>query len=124
LSLVVKREGKIEIQGFDPDHPGLVVVAIPLNTEPDADWISCFEHPSTYSPSIHLPKVSGKYIIWKADKDRVDKHILWIFKYIDQANACYERVSREKEEKKARMEHQEKIKENELEEIRKKLENL
>lgn len=124
MSTVIKRAGKIKARGFDPDHPGLAIIEIPLNKEPDPEWINCFERPSKWTPSIHPPRVEGKFIVWRADKDRVDKNIKWIFDYIDQANTCYERALEKKQKKEERLQKQKRLKEKELEEIESKLENL
>lgn len=124
MSDIIKREGKIQVRGFDPKHSGLAIVWIPLNKAPDADWINCFEHPRTFATHIHPPKVQGPFIVWRADKDKADKDIEWIFKYIEQANTCYQEVLKEREERKARMQEQEKLEEKELEKIKKKFENL
>jgi len=124
MNAKIKRAGKIKVRGFDPDHPGLVIVEIPLNREPDPEWIDCFEHPSKWTPSIHPPRINGKFIVWRADKDRVNQHIKWIFDYIDQANACYERVLKEKQEEEARLAQQRRLKKKELEEIQRELEKI
>jgi hypothetical protein len=120
----IERSGKIKIRGFDPEYPGLVIVEIPLNEEPSAEWADCFRHPTTFTPGIHPPQVEGKAIVWRAYKDRVDKDIKWVFSYIDQANACYEQVLKEQKEERARREQEAKKKEAELEQIQKNLENL
>lgn len=120
----IERSGKIKVLGIDPKHSGLVIVEIPLNAQPPSEWIDCFQHPSTWTPSLHPPAVNGKSIIWRAVKESVDKDIKWIFSYIEQANACYERVLKEKEKERERIEKEESARKKELEEIQKKLENL
>jgi len=124
MSNRIERSGKIKVIGIDREHPGLVIVEIPLNVQPPSEWIECFRHPSTWNPSIHRPSVNGRSIIWRAVKESVDKDIQWIFRYIEQANACYERILKEKEKERERVEREESAQKSELEEIEKKLENL
>jgi hypothetical protein len=120
----IERAGKIKVIGIDQEHPGLVIIEVPLSVAPDNDWIECFRHPSTWTPSIHSPEVKGKSIVWRAVKETADKDIKWVFSYIDQANACYERILKEKAEQKEQEEKKRSETEKELEKIQKKLDNL
>lgn len=120
----IEREGKIEAIGRDPEHPGLIIIEIPLNDEPDRDWINCFEHPSKWTPSVHMPRVSVKTILWRSPEDSIEKDIHWVFDYMEQANVCYERVMKKREEEQKRIKERERLEAEKLRTITEQLKDL
>lgn len=120
----IEREGKIEAIGRDPEHPGLIIIKIPLNDEPNRDWIDCFEQPSKWTPSVLMPRVSGKAILWRSPEGSIKKDIHWVFDYMEQANACYERVMKKRQEEQKRIEEHERLEAEKLRKITEKLKDL
>lgn len=88
--------------GTDPKASGLVIVEIPLDVRPDSDWADCFFNPTTSSVSVHPPRIFGDMIELRATKDRPEKDLEWVYKYIEQANECYRKKMEEKERERQR----------------------
>ena len=95
---VLPLKDKVKAARIDPEASGLVIVEIPLNISPDLDWLQCFSYTTTWTPSVHLPRLSGALIEFRAMKEKPEQDLEWVYKYIDQANECYRKRIKEKEE--------------------------
>jgi hypothetical protein len=95
---VLPLKNKVKAAGIDPEASGLVIIEIPLNLSPDVDWLQCFSYTTTWTPSVHLPRLSGSLIEFRAMKEKPERDLEWVYKYIDQANDCYRKRMKEKEE--------------------------
>jgi hypothetical protein len=112
---VLPLKDKVKAARIDTESPGLVIVEIPLNLTPDSDWVQCFSNTTTWTPNVHLPRAFGALIEFRALKEKPEQDLEWVYKYIEQANECYRKRMREKEEEGKR---QEKIRTDDAEDLR------
>jgi hypothetical protein len=73
-------------------HYAFLIIEITLNGEPDVDWIECFKNPSHFIPDEAHPfkaSVIGSRITFTSFRTNVRTNVLWMDKYIQQANECY-----------------------------------
>jgi hypothetical protein len=69
-----------------------LTVQITLDGEPNSDWIECFKHPSSYIPDESHPSkasIMGDCITFTSFRTNVRTNVIWMDKYIHQANECY-----------------------------------
>ncbi len=74
------------------EHYAFLTIEITLDGEPDADWIECFKNPGTYIPDEAHPfkaSVSSNRIVFTSFRNNVRTNVLWMDKYIQQANELY-----------------------------------
>jgi len=104
---------KVELKRIGPPkvskgtHYAFLTIEITLDGEPNLDWIECFKHPSTFIPDeAHPSKASivGNRITFTSFRTNVRTNVLWMDKYIQQANECYKtmnamRVAQEKSQR-------------------------
>jgi len=64
-------------------------VVFKLDKTPDEDWVSLFEHPSSYTLSIHPASVFGDEIHWSASESDIERSKHWVYDWLDDANKCY-----------------------------------
>ena len=77
-------------------HYAFLTVKITLDGEPSSDWIECFKHPSTFIPDEAHPfkaSVIGNCITFTSFRTNVRTNVLWMDKYIQQANERYKTMS-------------------------------
>ena len=73
-------------------HYAFLTIEITLDGEPDSDWIECFKNPSTFIPDEAHPfkaSVIGNRITFTSFRNNVRTNVLWMDKYIQQANEVY-----------------------------------
>jgi hypothetical protein len=73
-------------------HYAFLIIEITLDGEPDVDWIECFKnHITIYSDEAHPFKasVNSNRITFTSFRTNVRINVLWMDKYIQQANECY-----------------------------------
>jgi len=98
-------------------HYAFLTIKITLDGEPKADWIECFKNPATYIPDEAHPakaKVTGNSITFTSFRGNIRTNVLWMDKYIRQANECFQSMS---EMYKAEIKSQHKRKREEQKEI-------
>ena len=57
-----------------------------------------FNHPTSWTPSVHKALVAGDHIVVRANRDRIEEDLKWIYSYIDQANESYRKFIAEREQ--------------------------
>ena len=77
--------------------------------------VAVFQLHYDLDPSVHLPRLSGALIEFRAMKEKPEQDLEWVYKYIDQANDCYRKRMKEKEEEGRR---HEKIRIDDAEDLR------
>jgi len=102
-------KGALHVVGTDPKYSGITVIEIPLSIRPSPDWIACFDNPTTWSLGVHKAVVHGDRIVVKANSNRIEEDLKWIYSYIDQANKAYLPLMERKERDKR---HQQELIEN------------
>ena len=73
-------------------HYAFLIIEITLDGEPGVDWIECFKNPSHFIPDEAHPfkaSVNGNRITFTSFRTNVRTNVLWMDKYIQQANECY-----------------------------------
>jgi hypothetical protein len=73
-------------------HYAFLTIEIILDGEPDSDWIECFKNPATFIPDEAHPfkaVVDGNRITFTSFRNNVRTNVLWMDKYIQQANEVY-----------------------------------
>ncbi|MGA2681619.1 MAG: hypothetical protein ABSF44_07455 [Candidatus Bathyarchaeia archaeon] len=73
-------------------HYAFLTIEITLDGEPDQDWIECFKNPATFIPDEAHPfnaSVIGNRITFTSFRTNVRTNVVWMDKYIQQANECY-----------------------------------
>lgn len=117
-------KGEIEAIERDPEHPGLIIVKIPLNQAPDSDWIECFIDNPLRWVSVHKPAVEGDSILLRANEEKVEENVKYVLGCIKEANECYQKILEERRSREMETKERE-IKEKEtIEQITKRLRNL
>jgi len=77
-------------------HYAFLNIKITLNAKPSADWIECFKNPATFIPDEAHPAkatVKGNYITFTSFRGNIRTNVLWMDKYVQQANECYNKMS-------------------------------
>ena len=120
----IERSGKIEAIGRDPEYPGLFVIKIPLNEAPNTSWIECFKNPTTWTPSVHPPSVSGNYILLRSPENQIERDIEWILKWIEEANERYEKQLEKSRAERKRAEEKQALEAEKTREINERLAKL
>ncbi len=92
----------LDVYGTDPRYSGITIIEIPLNVRPGPEWIACFNNPTTWSPSVHKAVVRGDRLIVRANSDRIEEDLKWVYSYVDQANKAYRPLVEQKEREKKR----------------------
>ena len=79
----------VRIVGRNSDYSGLFDVKFILDKAPDEDWCTLFEHPTTFTLSLHPAKIYGKEIEWMASEDDIKDKKHWIYDWVEDANKRY-----------------------------------
>ena len=98
-------------------HYAFLTVKITLDGEPSSDWIECFKNPASFIPDeAHPAKASviGNCITFTSFRGNIRTNVLWMDKYVQQANECYKTmdtmyVAEEKSQRKRKKAEQEEI---------------
>ena len=108
-------------------HYAFLNVKITLDGEPSLDWIECFKHPSTFIPDEAEPSkasVSGNCITFKSFRTNVRTNVLWMDRYIQQANECYKTMRAVYRAQEKSQREREKAEKEELDKINESLKDL
>jgi predicted RNA-binding Zn-ribbon protein involved in translation (DUF1610 family) len=114
-------KNKLDVKGIDPKYSGITIIHMPLNLRPDLDWTNFFSNPTTWTPSVHKALVAGDHIVVRANSDRIEEDLKWIYSYIDQANESYRKFIIEKEQRLKREQEAEEKREKERRELAERL---
>ena len=118
---VIPTKYKLEVKGTDPKYSGITIIHIPLNLRPDLDWTDFFSKPATYSQQVHKALVAGDHIVVRANSDRIEEDLKWIYNYIGQANESYRKFMAEKEQRRRQEQELEAKREKERRELAERL---
>ena len=108
-------------------HYAFLTVKITLDGEPCADWVECFRHPSTFVPDeAHPSKASvvGNCITFTSFRTNVRTNVLWMDKYIQQANECYKMMTAMHKAQEKSQREREQAEQEELDRINESLKDL
>lgn len=79
----------VRIEGRHPQYSGLFDIRFILDKQPDENWHELFNHPTSFSISVHPAKVYGNEIHWMASEVDITKNKHWIYDWVDDANKRY-----------------------------------
>ena len=79
----------VKIQGRNSQYSGLFDISFVLNKRPDDDWCALFNHPTSFSMSVHPAKAYGNEIHWMASEEDIARNKHWIYDWVDDANNRY-----------------------------------
>lgn len=89
------KAGKPQVQS-DREYAEMVVVTVPLEPVPNADWQAIFNQGPppgvTYSVSHPFPRVEGGYVIFRGSASDVQKQHDQAMRWVEGTNAEYERT--------------------------------
>lgn len=74
------------IEGKDSRYSGLYNIYFKLNRTPDDEWIELFQHPTTFSLSVHPARVEYDEIFWQGSEEDISRNKHWIYDWVEDAN--------------------------------------
>lgn len=108
-------------------HYAFLNIEITLDGEPNSDWIECFKQPSTFIPDESHPSkasISGNRITFTSFRTNVRTNVLWMDKYIQQANECYKTMNAMHVAQEKSQRERERVEKEELDKINESLKDL
>jgi hypothetical protein len=99
-------------------------VQITLNGSPDSMWMECYRHPTDYTDNESHPSrtvVRGNKIVFFSIESELEKNVMAMDNYLNQANDCYRKKLIQQLALKNHSDFQKKNKQDELDRVNKKI---
>jgi hypothetical protein len=120
--------GTAELDGIDPQYPGLMRVRVPLEPRPPAPWLEIFESgpPDVpFSVSMHPPHIASGDALLRAPDDEIERYMQALHARVAGTTAYYNRqiAPKVKAQHEARQREDDE-RQRRIDEARKRLEDL
>jgi hypothetical protein len=102
--------GKPTVEGIDRQYEGLLVVKVPLDSQPPQGWGDVFSdnpHFSGWPMALHVPQLHGSTVELNVPDGDLEKSLVALRKRVDWANEKFDREVMPALEARERQEEQE-----------------